>query len=86
VAIADLDEAQFSLGGMFLELGKPSQAVGTEYTPFDHAKGARPGPGHAFQKTAAVNAIMIVVVQDLIGHLNLASVMVFCFLHCVHLE
>jgi hypothetical protein len=34
----------------------------------------------------AVNAIMIVVVQDLIGYLDLASVMVFCFLHFVHLE
>jgi len=27
-----------------------------------------------------------VVVQDLIGYLDLAGVTVFCFLHCVHLE
>jgi hypothetical protein len=62
---------------MLLELGKPSQAVRTEHAPFDYAEGARPGPGHAFQKTAAVNAVMIVVVQDPIGYLDLASAMVF---------
>src|SRR5208283_956869 len=62
VAITDLDEAKFSLGCMFPELGKATQAVRTEHPAFDHAKGARPRPRHALQEAAAINSVMVVVV------------------------
>jgi hypothetical protein len=30
---------------------------------------ARPGPGHAFEETAAVNAVFVVIVFNYVGHI-----------------
>jgi hypothetical protein len=62
VTIADLDEAQLALGFLFSNFQTPAQAIRLEHAAPNHAQGPGPGPGHAFEKTTAVDAIVIVVV------------------------
>jgi len=66
VAIADLDEAEFALCFMAAHLRQPAQAIGLEHSSFDHTKRPGTGPGHALQKSSAVNAIPVMIVQDFI--------------------
>src|SRR5262249_38055719 len=66
VAVADLHKAEIALRLLFADRGKPAQAVGLQHTAVDHAQGPGSGPGHALEKTAAINAVMVVIVQNLI--------------------
>src|SRR5207248_723129 len=70
VAVADLGEAQFAsyfLGHLpRVQLRQAAHAVGAQHAAADHAKSAGAGPGHALQEAAPVDAVMIVVVQQLI--------------------
>ena len=59
MAVAQLHEAQLAVH--FL-LGGFTERVGTENSALHNAKRARPRPSHAFQKSSAINAVMVVVV------------------------
>src|SRR5690348_5886155 len=66
VAIADLHEAEISGGFLSADARKVAEAVRIQHAAFDYAESAGAGPSHAFEKTAAVDTVVIVVVQDYI--------------------
>src|SRR5207237_55911 len=66
VAVADLHETEFASHFPCPNFSQPAQAVRLQDSAFHHAKRACPSPCHAFQKTAPVDAIMVVIVQNLV--------------------
>ena len=69
VAIADLQKAKISSRGK----GDPVFAIWARVFDDEDAAAYRPkhsraGPCHAFEETAAINAVMFVVVRNVIGH------------------
>jgi hypothetical protein len=77
VTVADLDKGKLTFGSMFRYVRREAQAIGTEHSAFHDAKRARTRPGHALQEAAAVDAIMVVVVQDLVRDFDLAGFAMF---------
>src|ERR1035438_8454880 len=57
MAIADLNETEFSLECTVTHSGNASQAEGTQHSAFDHAKNTRARPCHALQEAAAVDSV-----------------------------
>jgi hypothetical protein len=53
---------------MLLKVSGMIQCLRAQNAAADGEKRAGPGPGHAFEKSPTVNAVMVVVVDDLIGH------------------
>ena len=69
VAVADLHEAQLArCRGIRSQIGKPAQAVRLQYAALHHAQRARSCPRHALQKSAAIDSVLVVIVQDLVFH------------------
>ncbi len=69
VAVADLDEVEFSLRGMLPAL---AEGLRREDAAAHGPEDSGSGPGHAFQEAAAVDAVVIVVVNDSFCHVHLA--------------
>src|SRR5581483_6433861 len=66
VAVTDLDKAQLAFGLLLAQFSKPAEAVRLEHAALHHAKGPGAGPSHALKKSATINAVMVVVMQDYI--------------------
>src|SRR4029077_10245895 len=67
VAIADLREAKLACRRCAgAQIGKAAQAIGVQYSALHQAEGAGPRPRHALQKSAAIDSILVVIVQNLI--------------------
>src|SRR5258708_29901428 len=66
VAVADLNEAEVSLGLLFSDLGKTAEAIRLHDSAVDHAQGPRAGPSHALQEPSAVDSVIVVLMQNLI--------------------
>src|SRR5690242_18949504 len=64
MAVTDLHKTQIAVGLFFTQLAEPAEAVGLEHAALHHAKRPRAGPGHALQKPATVNAVMVMVMQN----------------------
>ena len=71
MAIADLNETEFSLEFMTAHSGDSSQAIGVQHSAFDHAQGARARPCHALQEAPAVDAVVVRFVASLFLRFNL---------------
>src|SRR5262249_52226393 len=77
VAVADLCEAQLARRLRRSNFRKRAHAVGIQNTTFNYAKGASAGPGHTLQEAAAVHAVGVLVMQNLVffyflGHCHLS--------------
>src|SRR5579859_3844685 len=65
VAIADLHKTQPShFVGLHIGTHLGSERKGLQHSALNHAERTSAGPSHAFQKSAAVNSVMIVVVLN----------------------
>src|SRR5438270_12754202 len=66
VAVAQLHEAQLAVHFLF---GGFTERVGSKNSALHNAKRAGPRPSHAFQKSSAINAVIVVVLlaDDLIA-------------------
>ena len=51
-----------------VHLRKTAHAVRLQNAALHHAERARPRPGHALQKAAAIDSIVVVIVQDFVFH------------------
>jgi hypothetical protein len=60
MAVADLDEVEFAFAGGHL-LAKRLRG---DRTAGDGPEHAGAGPGHAFEKAAAIDAVGVVIVKD----------------------
>src|SRR5205814_7673491 len=69
VTVGELTEARYAGHVLGAQLSEAAQAVGMGDATADYAEGPSPGPSHALEETAAVNAIVVVVVQELILYL-----------------
>ena len=67
VAVADLHEVKFSPGAFRVA----AEGLGTEDAAADGPQDARAGPGHAFQETAAVDAVGRGIVNGLFCQMGL---------------
>lgn len=65
VAVADLDKAKFSLGGM-IPIGAIAEAIRLQHPALEDAKGTCTGSCHAFQKSSAVDSVIGVVGRNYI--------------------
>src|SRR5580704_16462003 len=63
VAVADLDKAEVTLGVTCREIAETAKAVGLQDSATQYAERAGASPGHTLEEAAAVNAILIVVVE-----------------------
>jgi hypothetical protein len=63
VAIADLDEAEVPGGSA----GFLSERARVQDSSRDAPNHSCPGPGHAFQKSAPVDAVFLMIVNNLLG-------------------
>src|SRR5579884_3525087 len=63
VAVADLNEAEFALR---LHSRGVRQGIGLEHSSLNYAQSARSCPRHTFQKAAAVDAVVVVVMGDFV--------------------
>src|SRR5579864_8841418 len=69
VAITDLYKGEFSLGVIWTDACKVTEAVRVQDSALNNTKCPGARPGHAFEKTAAVDSIVIVIVQDFVFRL-----------------
>ncbi len=67
MAVADLDEVEFSLRGILLVL---AEGLRREDSAAHGPEDAGSRPGHALQKAAAVNAVVVVVVSNQVRHVS----------------
>ncbi len=77
VAVADLDEAQVTVG-MALQVERIAQTVGLQDPTLNHAQSSGASPRHALQKAPAVNSVLVDSVVILVNY-----DVVTCFL-CHH--
>ena len=70
VTIADLHEAERGRGCGGFALDDVGQGRGDDPVADDAEDDARPGPGHAYQEALAVDAVMLVVVHNVLAHGN----------------
>src|ERR1039457_679026 len=71
MAIADLNETEFSLEFMTAHSGNPPQAIGVQHSAFDHAQGTRARPCHTLQEAPAVDSVAVRFVESLFLRFNL---------------
>jgi hypothetical protein len=65
VAVTDLNEAQLArLGSSGGQTGRIAEAVGPQNSAFNNVQSSGSSPGHAFEKSTAVNAIVVVIVKN----------------------
>jgi hypothetical protein len=69
-----LHEAQISRRDAFSEIRRSTQGLRSQDSAGDDPERAGAGPGHAFEKSPAVNAVMIVIVDE-VRHGVVLSVM-----------
>src|SRR5262249_21247250 len=62
VTVANLHKAEFAGSSARRYLGKSTQTIGFQDAALNHTKRASSGPGHALEKAAAVNAVVVVIV------------------------
>ena len=60
VGVADLHEMEFALGGF----GILAEGAGAQNAAADGPEDAGSGPSHAFEESAAVDAVVVVIVND----------------------
>ena len=61
MTVADLDEIQFAFGAARRVL---TEGLGGEYSAADRPDDTCAGPGHALEKTASIDAVVVVVVKN----------------------
>src|SRR5436305_8371951 len=64
MAIADLDETELAFGLVGANFRNPAEAVRLQHPAFNYAEGASTRPRHALQKTATINAVVVMVMQN----------------------
>jgi hypothetical protein len=64
VAVADLNEMKLSVGLPHIL----SECLRTQNASADGPEDARAGPGHAFEKSTTVNAVVNAIVSDELSH------------------
>src|SRR5271165_5588351 len=86
VTVADLHETQLALHVARAHLCKAAHAVGFQNAALHDAERARSRPRHAFQEAAAIDPILIVIVQDLVLYVaSHFSSSVDTSSHCIHM-
>src|SRR4029453_8299956 len=68
MAVADLEKAKVSRRQRLTRLRNLCQSFRREYAAADRPKQAGTGPCHAMEKAAAINAVMFVVVRNVVRH------------------
>src|ERR1039458_8019078 len=68
MAVADLHKAEFTFHRHNLSADDLVHAIRLQHTAVEGPQHASAGPGHAFQETAAVDAVVVVIVNDFILH------------------
>src|SRR5205823_12593580 len=63
VAVADLYEAKLAFGCGLRRIAGAIERVGLQHTALHYAERSRARPCHAFEKSAAVNSIVMVIVK-----------------------
>jgi hypothetical protein len=79
MTVTDLDKAQLGLDILLLELRETAEAVGLKDSALDQAEGSGSCPGHALQKTSAIDSVVIMIMQDLIFAVALHCVLPILF-------
>ena len=69
MAVADLYKAQLSGHCFRVEFSQTAHTEGFKNSALHHAERPGPGPSHAFQKSAPVDSVSIVVVHDFLAGL-----------------
>src|SRR5437870_9202641 len=68
MAVANLQKAKVGSWQRLAGLRNLCQSFRREYAAADRPKQAGAGPSHALQKAAAINAIVLVIVRNVVGH------------------
>jgi hypothetical protein len=68
MAVADLDKTQLTLQGIGVVTVQVAEREGFQYPAFEYTKGSGTSPSHAFEKASPVNAVVVVIVDDVVGH------------------
>src|SRR5579872_4234360 len=68
MAVADLDKGEISRLPAGVRLGRLADDLRAEDSAAEAINNARPHPSHAFEESATVNAVLIVIIRDLLFH------------------
>src|SRR5215467_9610315 len=89
MTVTDLHKAEVAFGFLITNDRQAAQAVRLQHAAMHYAQGSGPGPGHAFQESPAIDAVVVVIVQDFILYfrriahsLLLASPLAYDTLNC----
>ena len=73
MAIADLNEAEIPCEVPYLLLQHIAQGIRFQNAALQKTKSARAGPGHAFQKSATIDAVVVVILFNVLSHVLSSS-------------
>src|SRR5882724_2882400 len=68
MAVADLHKTEFAFRGHNLAADDLVDAIRLQHAAADGEEHPRARPRHAFQETAAVDAVVVVIVNDFVSH------------------
>src|SRR5690348_16346416 len=68
MTVADLDKTQIGSGGSARRIGSLVESLRSENTAGHGPEHAGSSPSHAFEEPAAVDAVLVVIVCDDVGH------------------